>query len=78
MKKIYAIRECNLDQTMVKTMLVLFSINPKTRTIRTIFRSEDKLTEVDLISSEIHCHEMITKKGKDLIRRYYQEHQGFL
>lgn len=76
-KKILQIRETNLDAAQVKTQVVIYCVNPKTKFVRCVYNNDDKLTELDLISSEIHCQEVLTRKGKDLIRNYYKDHPDF-
>lgn len=77
-KKISMLRECNLDATLTKTNLVFFSLDPKTRFVRTIFHQDDKISEVDLITAEIHCQEIMCHKGRDIIKKFYAENPDFL
>lgn len=76
-KKISMMRECNLDATLTKTSLVIYSVDPKSRTVKTVFSSNDKLNEYDLIAYEIHCHEVICNKGRQIVRNFYKENKDF-
>ena len=76
--KILAIREANLDKTQTRTNTVLFGMNRSTKLVRKVYRPEDKLTEIDLLSYELHMMELLTRKGKDLIRSFYKANEGFL
>jgi hypothetical protein len=53
--KINQLRETNLDATQVKTAAVIFTTNVRTRAVKTIFTEYEKLSELDMINSEVHC-----------------------
>lgn len=71
-------KEANLDKTLTRTALVLIGIYQNTKLVRRVYRSDEKLTEVDLLQYELHLFEVLTRKGKDMIRNFYRANEGFL
>lgn len=61
----------------MKTQLVLYSIDSKTKFLHTLFSNDDKLSELDLLTGEMHCHEVLTWKGKELVKKWYNENPSF-
>ena len=78
MLKVAQIRETNLDWKQVNSEAVLFTINKVSNTVREILRPEQKLSSLEYMCHEIHCMEVLTRKGKDALRQFYKSNPSFL
>lgn len=72
MLKVAQIRETNLDWKQVNSETILYTINKVTNTVKEILKPDQKLSSIEYLCTEIHCMEVLTRKGKDTIRQFYK------
>ena len=69
MQQIMEIRDVNIDPHSMVSQLVLYSTSRGS--LRGIFNSEFKLTQYNLLTNEIDAIEVLTKKGREVLKFYY-------
>lgn len=70
------VKEVNISLDSGTIQLVLYSSSKGT--IRGIFNPDFKLTQYNLITNEIEAMEVLTKKGRDVIKQFYKENPNYL
>ena len=76
MQLIMEVRDVNIDPQSMVSQLVLYSTNRGT--VRGIFNTEFKLTQYNLITNEIDAIEVLTRKGREMIKTYYLDNITYL
>lgn len=70
------VKDTNIDPDSMTSQLVLYSTNKGA--LRGIFNSEYKLTQYHLLTSEIDAIEVLTKKGREVLKNYYEQNSNYL
>jgi len=76
-KKIAQIRELNIELPMVKTELVVFQMTNRNN-LRGIMNPQMKLSQYNLQGQDIMAAEVLTRPGRDAIKKFYLDNKAFL
>lgn len=76
MQQIMEVKDVNIDPHSMVSQLVLYSTSKGA--LRGIFNSEFKLTQYNLLTNEIDAIEVLTKKGREVLKTYYKENMCYL
>ena len=75
--KIAQIREVNIDPKQVLTEVILFQTTA-VNDIRGIFNPDLKLSNYNLMGQDLLATEVLTRKGRDVIKKFYLDYPDFL
>lgn len=75
--KITQIRELNIELPTVKTELVVFQMTNRNN-LRGIMNPDMKLSQYNLQGQDIMAMEILTRTGREVIKRFYMDNMAFL
>ena len=76
MNTIMEIKDVNIDSNSLGSQLVLYSSSKGV--IRGIFNSEFKLTQYNLLTNEIEAIEVLNRKGREQIQKFYNDNPQYM
>ena len=75
--KITQIRELNIELPMTKTELVVFQMTNRSN-LRGIMNPDMKLSQYNLQGQDIMAAEILTRAGREAIKKFYMDNKAFL
>ena len=75
--KIAQIREVNIDPKQVVSEIALFQMTPQNE-LRGIFNPDLKLSNYNLMGQDLFAGEVLTRAGRDVVKKFYMDHPDFL
>ncbi len=75
LQQIIEFRDVNIDTGSATSTLILYSA--QRNSVRGVFNSDYKLTQYNLLGNEIEAIEVLTKKGRETIAKFYMENPQY-
>jgi len=75
--KIAQIRELNIELPLVKTEIVLFQVTDKS-CLRGIMSPDMKLSHYNTRAVDLMACEILTRAGRDVIKKFYLDNKTFI
>ena len=75
--KISQIRELNIEVPLSKTEIVLYQVTPSNN-LRGVMNPEMKLSQYNVQGLDLMAAEILTRQGRETIKRFYIDNKTFI